>query len=372
MKEDDLDLGERDDEEVPDFPRDERIIHTQGYDLSISTLKEQWDDNTLILPEFQREYVWDNAKASRLIESLLLSLPIPPLFFSETVDAKYEIVDGHQRVYSIVRYLDNQFALSGLRIQSEFKGSRFFKLPEREQRYLKTRMMRAIIIGAGSHPTMKFEVFERLNTGGLALNAQEIRHALYGGALNDLLRELEAYEGFRKVLDIARPRKRMVDRELILRFFGLRDRLEQYRTPLLRFLNDYMRDNRDPSADWLDSHRSSFKSTIDTIHSVLGPSAFRVIDIEGQPVERAINRAVFDAEMVSFSFADSGVIQRHSHEIKQNIAALFHDAGFQDTIRRSTGDRVRLMTRIGKVIGILERVGVAVDSDLLKNIQFPE
>jgi hypothetical protein len=75
----DQDLGERDHEEEVDYPPSERTIHTQGYDLSVNTLKEQWDDHILVLPEFQREYVWDNAKASRLIESLLLNIPIPPL-----------------------------------------------------------------------------------------------------------------------------------------------------------------------------------------------------------------------------------------------------------------------------------------------------
>src|SRR6266511_2743409 len=103
----DQDLGERDDEEQIGFPPN-----------------EQWDDGTLELPELQREYVWDNARASRLIESLLLNIPIPNLYFAETEEAKYQIVDGHQRVYSVIRYLDNQYRLSGLRIQDEFKGLR--------------------------------------------------------------------------------------------------------------------------------------------------------------------------------------------------------------------------------------------------------
>ena len=165
--------------------------------MSLNTLEEQWKDGTLIIPDFQREYVWDNAKASRLIESLLLNIPIPSLFLSETAEAQYEVVDGHQRVYSVIRYLDNQFALSGLRIQQELIGNRFFKLPEREQRFLRTRVIRAIIISADSAPTMKFEVFERLNTGGLALNAQEVRNAIYRGSLNETLKELERDAGLR-------------------------------------------------------------------------------------------------------------------------------------------------------------------------------
>ena len=165
-------------------------FHTQGYDLWINTLQEQWADGTLVIPEFQREYVWDNAKgATRLIESLLLNIPVPPLFFSETKAAKYEVVDGHQRVTSIIRFLDNQFALSGLRISRGIRrASVLFRLPEARRRFLKTRVIRAIIISADSSPTMKFEVFERLNTGGLDLNAQEIRNTIYSGILNDTLK----------------------------------------------------------------------------------------------------------------------------------------------------------------------------------------
>ena len=100
----DQDIGESDDEEEFEFPPAERRVITQPLDLSVQTLVEQWKSEQLILPNIQREYVWDNAKASRLIESLLLNIPIPVLYFAETDEAKYEIFDGHQRVQSIVRY----------------------------------------------------------------------------------------------------------------------------------------------------------------------------------------------------------------------------------------------------------------------------
>src|SRR5919106_810307 len=111
---DDLELGEDDFEEDVNFPPPERKIITQPYDLSVTTLVEQWGEKTLILPDIQREYVWDNPRASKLIESLLLNIPIPVLYFAETDEAKWEIFDGHQRVRSVVRYLKNEFRLSGL------------------------------------------------------------------------------------------------------------------------------------------------------------------------------------------------------------------------------------------------------------------
>ena len=94
------DLEETEGEEPLDFPPPERKINTQPYDLSVQTLIEQWEEKTLEIPEIQREYVWDNGRASRLIESLILNIPIPPVYFSETKDAKFEVIDGHQRVRS--------------------------------------------------------------------------------------------------------------------------------------------------------------------------------------------------------------------------------------------------------------------------------
>ena len=139
-------LEETEGEETFEFPPPERKINTQPYDLSIQTLIEQWDSNLLGIPEIQREYVWDNGRASRLIESLILNIPIPPLYFAETKDARFEVIDGHQRVRSIARYLTNQFGLSGLRVLSEYKAKRFHQLPEREQRFLTTRSLRVVII----------------------------------------------------------------------------------------------------------------------------------------------------------------------------------------------------------------------------------
>jgi len=120
----DQDIGETDDEGDFRFPPKERKLVTQPIDLSVSTLDEQWKNKILILPDTQREYVWDKAKASRLIESLLLNIPIPVLYLAETDEARYEIFDGHQRIKSIVDYLGGIFPLSGLAVLQEYRGMR--------------------------------------------------------------------------------------------------------------------------------------------------------------------------------------------------------------------------------------------------------
>ncbi len=268
---------------------------------------------------------------------------------------------GTNAYISVIRYLDNQFALSGLRIQQELIGKRFFKLPEREQRFLRTRVIRAIVISADSAPTMKFEVFERLNTGGLALNAQEVRNAIYRGTLNEAIKGLERDPGLRSCLGTRSPRRRMVDRELVLRFFALSDRLDAYRPPLLRFLNDYMLDNRDADDAWLEERAERFTRTTKLVSDVLGESAFRVIDGKGTPLERNINRAVFDAQMLVFSVADGKSARSRKAKIIKGFGMLFEDVDFLDAIRRATGDRTRTHERVRDVAASLEEAGVAVD-----------
>jgi hypothetical protein len=276
------------------------------------------------------------------------------------------VVDGHQRIYSIVRYLDNQFPLSGLRISQEFKGNRFHKLPAREQRFLRTRSLRAIVISNDSSPTMKFEVFERLNTGGVALNAQEIRNAIYRGEYNDLLQRMEQDATFRLCIGTKLPRRRMVDRELVLRFTSMREDLASYRTPLARFLNDHMREHRDADATWLEDIEANFRSTIERVFAALGAGAFRVLDPRTGNPERNVNRALFDAEMIVFSYVreDAEAMADRSGHVIDHLRRAFAEEDFEDSISRATGDRSRIRTRLKRVKSALSSAGLDIDPAL--------
>ena len=362
------DLEDTEGEEAFEFPPLERRISTQPYDLSVQTLVEQWNGELLGIPEIQREYMWDNGRASRLIESLLLNIPIPPLYFAETLDARFEVIDGHQRVRSIARYLGNEFALSGLHVLAEYKGKRFHQLPEREQRFLKMRTLRVVIIARESHPSMKFEVFERLNTGGISLNAQELRNSLYRGRLNDELKTLVLNTDFRQCIGTAHPRKRMVDVELVLRFFALRDDLAAYRPPLKRFLNDYMSEFRDPDENWIGIRRAAFEGTMHQLSVVLGNQSFRLIDSDGQPLKddngkplpRGVNRALFDAQSLAFSWLAAPIPEAAYSEVISHISEELGDEDVQDAVRRATGDRQRILLRLGAMVSALEDAGLSV------------
>ena len=238
----DLDADTPDPDEVP--VRDRKVF-TQPYDLVVESLIDQIKGDTIFLrplserPSFQRRYVWSNTLASRLIESILLNVPIPPCYLSQNEDFELDVIDGQQRLYSIYRFIENQFSLSGLEVLKETNGKRFHELPPKLQRQLKTHTLRLVAITNESHPEIKFDVFERLNTNTVPLNAQELRNCVYRGSLNEFLKEAVSYKPWMEILRRKQPDRRMRDEELVLRFIAFHVHgVDSYRTPQKHWLND--------------------------------------------------------------------------------------------------------------------------------------
>jgi hypothetical protein len=355
----DLELGEDDNTEPVELSARDRRLITQSYDLSVNTLLEQWDDKTLRLPEIQRQYVWDNGRASRLIESLLLNIPIPVVYFSETEDVNYLVIDGHQRIYSIVRYLQNEFALGGLKILTDLNRKRFRQLSERDQRQLRTRVIRAIIISQDSDPMMQFEVFERLNTGSIALSAQEVRNSTHRGPMNEKIKEFTLLPEFRHCVGTSKPRPRMVDNELLLRFLALRADWENYRPPLSRFLNAFMTDANRLDDAGLDEAERAVTTACHGLFGVLGPAAFRLTDRRGVPTDRALNRALAEVQLAAFSWvSDPEQLNKRRGQIVASLGLLYERQPFLDSIQRATGDRRRTHRRLGMICEALSLAGV--------------
>ncbi|MGQ4414168.1 DUF262 domain-containing protein [Streptomyces sp. SAS_269] len=356
----DQELSESDQTEDIDTPLAERKLVTQSYDMSVNTLIEQWNDGTLVLPDIQREYVWQASKAGRLIESLLLNVPIPVVYFAEAGDL-YEVIDGHQRISSIVRYVNNEFRLSGLKVLGDeaHRGKRFHELPVSDQRRIKTRVIRAIIITEESHPAMKFEVFERLNTGSISLNAQEIRNSTHRGKFIDLIKKLVDDGQFRACVGTRTPRRRMVDHELILRFFALSDRYEQYKPPLQKFLNDYCAEQNKKKGYGDELIR--FERAVSGVKFLFQNSAFRLTDQSGALLEKSLNRALAETQMVAVSRIPESQLTVSREKLLREFGSLHQSERFLDTIQRATGDRSRTLGRIEMYLDACRRAGVDVD-----------
>ncbi len=330
---------------------DRRLI-TQPFDLAISDLVTQVAGGHLHLrPVYQRDYVWDNKKASKLVESLLINVPIPVCYLAEESDGTRSVIDGQQRLRSLVRYLDNQFSLTGLEVLNELNRRRFHKLTDRQQRLIRNRTIRCILITEDSDPDIRFDVFERLNTGSVPLNAQELRNSVYRGSFNEALREMATEEILQRCL-AHRSDLRMTFEELILRFFALDERFANYRPSLKRFLNDYMRDHKDLRGRQLAAKRDRFLQTAERAYAIYGESCFRRAGLNERDEWLwlpSLNSAMFDAVMLNLARLDAtpARLARKSSELEQMTVELtLEDEDFQDAISRATGDRTRLRRRV--------------------------
>jgi uncharacterized protein with ParB-like and HNH nuclease domain len=333
---------------LPDYSDKDRRLVTHPYDFIIRSLKEQVDDGTLVLADkFQRRRVWDDTKASRLIESLLLNVPIPVCYFAELDDGAYSVIDGQQRLTAIYRYIDNQFPLRNLRIRSDLNRNRFHELGVAEQRLIKSRSIRCIVILKESDPDIRFDVFDRLNSSSVRLNAQELRNSLYRGTLNDLIRDLSEDSVFKRVRKVQDVDKRMRDCEMVLRFFAFYFQPEQYRGYLSRFLDKYLQKGQKFNQDTLENHRLIFKRIIEDVSFVFDENAFRRYD-KKQGWEKTINKAIYDVIMLYFSKIESFQIRTHKDQITRALQQVCQDKAFNDAITSSTSDISSIQTRLDR------------------------
>lgn len=344
--------------ESEEIPKEKRTLRTQAYDMAVSSIVEKMSNGDIILnPEYQRNYIWDNKKASLLVESLLVNIPIPVIYASEDEKSKWSVVDGLQRLNSLKRFFNNEFKLTGLEILTEFNNLKYEQLIEKAQRILRNGMIRFIVIFNDSHPEIKYDIFMRLNRGSITLNEQELRNCLYRGKFNDLLKELRKNNQFLKILDLAEPHKRMNDAEIILRYFAISEnyncvagKLEGYKGKLKTFLNNFMESNKHISKEKLEQLREKFDSTISKVYSVFGSRAFRRI-LEDNSYENTVNRAVMDFIMVSFENYELEQLTARKNQIVDLLKKLpIEDTTFNEAITWGTYYTDRVEYRLSKWI----------------------
>jgi hypothetical protein len=344
-------------------PPDRKLI-AQPVDLAVSDLVAQISAGDLLLnPVYQRRYVWDDKKASKLIESLLINVPIPVCYFAEEPDGTRSTIDGQQRLRSLHRFLGNEFALRGLEVLSDVNGRRYHQLSERQQRLIRNRTIRCIVITEESHPDIRFDVFERLNTGSVALTAQELRNSVYRGSFNELLHELADDDKFKACLG-GRADKRMAFEELVLRFFALSDGLLSYRPSIKVFLNRYMRQHRNLEPDGAASKRHLFSNTVSRVHAVFGENSFRRVyrgDSGNPELSPSVNSALYDTIMLNFARLEEtpDLLAEQADEIRGATTSLMlDDPLFVDAISLATSDRARLRRRVRILSARLAELGL--------------
>lgn len=225
----------------------------QASDMSLETVAAMVEKGAIdTQPAYQRRERWSIKKQSALIESFVLNIPIPPVYLAEEAYGKYTVIDGKQRLSSITRFMRNQLQLAELEKFQRLEGYKFAGLPKELRNALEIRpYVRVVTLLKQSDPDLKYEVFERLNTGGEALFAQEVRNAAYRGSLNDLLFELSAAPFLRQQLKIVKNSEpaylQMQDVEYVLRFLTMQASWKNFSGDYRRSMDKFMEANREPA-----------------------------------------------------------------------------------------------------------------------------
>ena len=339
-------------QEPIDVPENQREIFIDKERKTIFELKRRKDRGEIDLqPPYQRKNVWPISKKSKLIESVLASIPIPAIYLAETKEETREVIDGQQRLLAFFDFLDNKYELSKLSVLEDFNGKKFGDLPPQYQRNIEDYPLYVFTIKKESHPDIKFDVFLRINQGASQLNAQEIRRCAYRGERIKLLEKLAGNDKFRNVIkDKEVEVKRLKDEELVLRFlsFYLKN-YRDYTGNLNSFLNDTL-ENWSNYKNKLQGIEGIFSRTMDTIFKIFGSDAF----IIKSKRRKKLNNSLFDILSVSFAKYDSSLILQNKELLLKQFHNLLDDKDFYDSITSSTITKDNVKLRFDKWFNVMD------------------
>lgn len=291
---------------------------------------------------FQRDFVWRKPQSDRFIESLLLGLPVPGIFLVKEANGKHLVLDGQQRLRTLESFYNGvlqskEFLLEN--VQDQWKGRTYKNLDADDRRRLDDSIIHATIVRQdepNEDQSSIYLIFERLNSGGTFLQPQEIRVALYHGALSTFLSKLNEHADWRVLY--GRKSSRLKDIELILRFFALHYYSSSYRRPMKEFLNRYMAANRNLEKQPEKELLSLFETTVSTILKAIGPKAFRP--------RVAVNAAVVDSVMAGVAARVVRGKLSDFKRFKSNYDLLLANTQYQEATTRSTADEENVRRRL--------------------------
>ena len=323
-------------------------VSIEKNDRSLSEFERWYKQGRLIIdPEWQRSYIWDRSRASKLIESFLVDIPVPVIYLSKNEGGKYEVIDGVQRLTSIFKYFNGEFPLSGLVMLKLMDKKKFSELPSEMQNKLSDATLRTFELSPQTSKNLLFTIFERLNTGGVALTEMEIRNCIYRGKTNDLIKKLAVYEEFVKSVNQKDLSRGMLDRSLVLRFLAFYEKgYQKAQEGLKTFINDFFEYYKNPLDSKLDEFENQFKKATRAAYTVFGDFAYRLRRQDskgGGEWATRVNAAVFQVIAVSFTNDDLGqVTQRRDAILEEYLDMVTCDSNWLDSVSRSTGDARRI------------------------------
>lgn len=360
-------------EEFSPFNPEEIKVHAKQFSLRL--ISDMIDDNDIDLaPDFQRHFVWNSSQKSRLIESILLRIPLPMFYFSEDDEGRITIVDGLQRLTTIKEFMDNKFPLRDLEYLNDSCKGRYYVdqgkkkgLDAKYYRWFNQTQFSVNVIDPSSPPKVKYDIFRRINTGGKPLNNQEIRNCLAGSSLREVLNEMVSLNEFKTATDFSIKPTRMDDQEIALRFILFHRLIEndgfisEYSGYMDTSLDDLTEELSKQKRENLEKYILLFSNAMKNAEYLFGRKyAFRKVrpgDLLPDSSKQLINKALF----VSWSV----MLSKYNHElIKQNNSekallvplaeAIEHDWELLNYLSYGTNGRNNLLYVFGYVENLIQ------------------
>lgn len=354
-------------EQDDDFSNDDLFnISSWGADITLREIVTSYEEGDYVKPELQRKYVWDKKEASRFIESILLGLPVPSIFLAQANKGPQLIVDGYQRIKTIVDFYNGVWSgdstpfklWNSERINERWRNKSYDELSDDDKRRFRLYTIHAIIFEQKKprNDDGLFQIFERINTSGKALNAQEIRNCVSQGKMNTLLFALNKNVVWRRLFGAENEDPRMLDLEFILRFFTLSQdkilRSNKYKISLKKELNDYMNKYRKADDVFIEACTCNFESTIDFIWLHFGETAFYNLQNDLVHFRNKFYPTIYDSLMIGTSialrngFSCEGLLEEKRLE-------LLRDAQYRESITQGTMQIEHIQTRVNKVLEMI-------------------
>jgi len=358
-----IEIEEIEDEVGLSEPFNPALIRVSTKYMTIDLLLSRIDNDELILsPDFQRNVVWHEGAQSRLIESTLIRLPLPAFYMDATNDNKWLVVDGLQRLTSLKRFvLTKELKLSGLEfLESQYNGKTYNELPPALQRRIKETQVTVYLVEKGTPPSVKFNIFKRINTGGLPLSLQEIRHALNQGHVTTYLVDLAESDEFRRSTDNGIHSKRMVDREIVLRFLAFAiTPYTQYKIPNLDlFLNEKMAEINAMTEPQRAELKRRFLRAMNAAYYIFENDAFRK-RYSKEDRRLYINKALFETWSVNLDkLTDQqlNVLIQRKENLKDGFIDLMNQQEFERAISQATGNVTKVKYRFEAIAQLIDQV----------------
>jgi uncharacterized protein with ParB-like and HNH nuclease domain len=336
-------------------PLDPSTIWVESQQVVIDTLLKRIVDGKLELTRgiHRTAGLWTNEAKSQLIESLIVRIPLPAFYIDATNEKKWLVLDGLQRLTALKRFMiDKNIKLKGLEYLTQLEGQSYTDMRRSLLRRIEETRVTVYLVDEGTPPDVKFNIFKRINTGGLPLSPQEIRHVLYQGKASTLLEKLSRSKEFKQATANGVRSERMTDREFVLRFIAFLLTPRSYLAKGLdHFLNETMVIVNQKTEDELNDIANRFKRAMWAAHQIFENDAFRERHHKGERINK-INKALFEVFSVNFALRDKEELElliQKRELLKTAFMKLMNDPAFESAVSGGTSNLYKVELRFSKI-----------------------